>query len=143
MRGRTIAAVGLLAVAVPVIAGAEGLPPHSSYFSEHARYAGHGSNIGFLVRWRLNDADIYASDNCLGEQNGYANEAMVRGVPMRNDRVNFHGKAVVYTQAGSHHVLMTVTSKVSEKQITGTVSFPNANGCKERSFTAKETSSRK
>ena len=143
MRGRSIAAVGLVAIAVPAIAVAEGLPPHSSYFSEHAKYSGHGSNVGFLVRWRANDADIYASDNCLGESNGYANEAMIRGVKMRNDRLNFNGKATVYEQTAMLHVAMRLSSKVSDKKITGTIAFPKTAGCSERSFTAHVTSSRK
>src|SRR5579884_4139888 len=109
MRGRIIAVAGLLAVAVPVTALGEGLPPHSSFFAEHAKYTGHGSNIQFLVRWRLNNADIYASDNCLGESNGYANEAIVRDVRMRDDRLNYNGKATVYEQTGTVKVTLRVT----------------------------------
>src|SRR5438445_13082769 len=124
MRGRIIAVVGLLAIAVPVVALAEGLPPHSSYFSEHPKYQGHGSNVGLLVRWRANNADIYAADTCLGLYNGYANQAQVRDVPMRNDHLNYQGKATVYEQTGQVHVPMTLTAKVTDKQVSGTISFP-------------------
>ncbi len=143
MRGRTVVAAGLLAAAVPAVAVAEQLPANSSYYSEDHHYSGMGSNVGFLVYWKKNKADIYVADNCLGNDGVYTNEATARGVTMRKDRLNYNGPARVYASGQTLHVTLRLSATVSRTKVTGTVAFPQTKGCSARSFTATVTSSRK
>lgn len=143
MRRRVIAAAGVLAVAISAIAWADGLPPHSSYYAQHHHYTGKGANISFVVHRKSHTADIYASDNCLGQQSGYTNEATVRGAHVRKHALHYDGNAIVYGSMGSTTVKMKVSAKVTHKKVKGTVSFPNTTGCSSRSFTATLVSSTK
>jgi hypothetical protein len=136
MSARTVLTVLLSVVAVPAIAVADGLPPHSSYYAEHHHYAGKGSNVEVVVNRSTNRATIYASDNCLGTQGGYTQQATVRGAVVRDGKLHYDGKANVYSQTGTMKVTLKLVATVTSQRVTGTVNFPDTSGCSRRSFTA-------
>jgi hypothetical protein len=143
MRGRVVAAAGALAAAVPVIAWADALPPHSSFYAEHHNYMGKGTNIEFRVQRAKHTSDIYASYDCLGKTNGYTNQATVRGAQIHKQALHYNGHATVYEATGSKTVTVKLSATVTSKKVTGTVAFPNTKGCSKRGFTATLVSSTK
>src|SRR3954469_8795802 len=98
MTTRRFAAVSAVAVvAVPALALAEELPPHSSYYDQHAHQTKPMNDVSLLVHCNKGNADLYVNNFCLGSQSGeggpkYPNSASARGVKVHKGKISFDGK---------------------------------------------------
>ena len=137
---RLAAASAVAVVAIPALALAEKLPPHSSYYDQHAHQTKPVNDVSLLVYRNKGNADIYVYNFCLGSQtNGgqkYPNTAGARGVKVRKGKIAYDGKGTIYTPDGQKHVAMKFTATVGRKKTTGTAKFPGTS-CGKIAFTAK------
>ena len=137
-----IAAVSAVAVlAGPALALAEQLPPHSSYYDQHANQTKPTNDVSLLVHRKQGVADVYVYNFCLGSESGeggqkYPDTAGARGVKVHKGKISFDGKATIYTQSGQKHVAMRFKATVAPKKVTGTAKFPGTS-CGTIAFKAK------
>lgn len=144
MRSRAVLAFSLVCIAaLPAVGWADGLPPHSNDYAEHAHWNGKGTNVEVLVHRVSHRADLFVTDPCLGKQSGYSLEAIARGVKFHGDLISWRGSATVYTQTGAKTPTLDIRATVSSKEVKGSYGFPFVAGCSNREFTAKLTSSSK
>jgi hypothetical protein len=140
-RGRFAAASAVAVVAIPALALAEQLPPHSSYYDQHANQTKPVNDVSLLVYRKQGKADVYVYNYCLGSQSGeggqkYPNTAGARGVKVHKGKIAFDGKATIYMPNGQKHVAMKFKAKVERKKATGTAKFPGTS-CGTVAFKAK------
>lgn len=138
--GRFAAATAVVVVAIPALALAEKLPPHSSYYDQHAHQTKPVNDVSLLVYRNKSTADVYVYNFCLGSQTNegqkYPNTAGARGVKVNKGKIAFSGKGTIYTQSGQKHVAMRFKATVARKQVTGTAKFPGTS-CGTIAFKAK------
>jgi hypothetical protein len=121
-----VCAGGCLAVA-PVVALAEGIGPHASYYDEHPHATKPVNDVAIVVHRDKHKADVFVNNFCLGSQTAggrkYPNNASARGVKVKHGKIAYDGHGTIYTESGQRHVPMKFAATITRKKATGTAKF--------------------
>ncbi len=141
MRVRPLICVGAVAaLAVPAVALAEGLAPHSSYYNQHPYAKRVTNDVSLVVQRKRGKATVFVSNACLGRFGNAIGSANVSSVSVHRGKLAYHGKAFEYNATGSQKVSVAVSGTVTKKKASGKVTFPGTK-CGTIHFVAKLVSS--